>query len=152
MIGTAIILGSLGSVGQVCARQLGQRDVSAVVQAVMNDAYGETYDTTNACWAFTFKDEDGESAEYCMRAGKSDVVDTQDGKTLYLNAFSATDIRGEVRYGYSHVQPGLMGAFKIRLDDSKGWTYDAFDKAIDFGSSGDCGCANAKLVKHQQCG
>jgi hypothetical protein len=136
----------------ISAQKTKLSDISEVVEAVMDDAYGKTYDAKNACWVFTFTDDQGESTDYCMRPGKPDVVDAKEGKILYLNSFSATDIRGDARYGYSQVQPGLMGAFKIHLGGNQGWTYDALDNAIEYGAGGDCGCAHAQFVKLSNAG
>ena len=117
-------------------------DIAATVKDVMNDAYGHAYDARNACWTYRWKNDQGDETEYCMRPAKPEVVDG----TLYLRTFNATHT-GDARYAYAHVQPGLLGVFRIRLQDKAAWTYEAFDVAMDYGSAGDCGCERATFVK-----
>ncbi|KAF1006700.1 MAG: hypothetical protein GAK28_02374 [Luteibacter sp.] len=117
-------------------------DIATIVRNVMTDTYGNAYDARNACWTYRWKNDQGEEATYCMRPGKPEVVDG----TLYLRTFNATDT-GDAHYAYAHVEPGLMGAFRIRLHDKGAWTYQAFEPAMDYGSAGDCGCAQARFVK-----
>jgi len=148
----AVALGLFNVTAPALAQQSSTGDVAGLVKSVMEDTYGQNYDAKNACWAFTWKNDQGESADYCMRPGTPHVVDGPRGKTLYLNTFNATDISGDTRYGYSHVQPGLMGAFKIRIGGKQGWTYEANDNATDYGSAGDCGCAQARFVKLSNAG
>lgn len=127
-------------------------DTSTVVREVMDDTYGETYDAQNTCWAYTWKDAQGDSADYCMRPGAPQVVDGPRGKVLYLYTYNATDIRGDARFAYSQVQPGLMGAFKIRLGGKQGWTYEAMEAALDYGTAGACGCGKPRFVKLSNAG
>lgn len=123
-------------------------DIAATIKAVMDDQYGQTYDAKHSCWAYTYSgsgDDDG--ADYCMRPGKPEVVDVNGSKILYFAAANATDITDVPAYGYSQAQPGLMGAFKIRLGGKQGWTFVAMEPAMAFGTVGECGCRNAKLEK-----
>jgi hypothetical protein len=122
-------------------------NVSATVKAVMDDQYGNTYDAKHNCWAYSYSGSDADAADYCMRPGKPEVVDANGSKILYFTATNATDIRDNPSYGYSQVQPGLMGAFKIRLGGKQGWTFVAMDPAMTYGTAGDCGCRDAKLEK-----
>jgi hypothetical protein len=124
-------------------------DVNATIKAVMDDQYGQTYDTKHACWAYSYSggDADSDAADYCMRPGKPEIVDVGGSKILYFAASNATDIRDEPSYGYNQAQPGLVGAFKIRLGGKQGWTFVAMERAMMFGSAGDCGCRNARLEK-----
>ncbi|MBB3225942.1 hypothetical protein FHW69_000532 [Luteibacter sp. Sphag1AF] len=128
------------------AQQAAASDTDAVVKAVMKDQYGD-YVAKHHCWAFTYEGEDGRSVDYCMRAGKPQIVETPVGKVLYLMAASATDAGDDERFRYAHAQSGLMGAFRIKLGGPQGWTYTARESGMAFGSSGDCGCSKAELVK-----
>jgi hypothetical protein len=123
-------------------------DVAATIKAVMDDQYGQTYDAKHSCWTYSISgsgDDDG--ADYCMRPGKPEVVDVNGSKILYFAAANATDITDVPAYGYSQAQPGLMGAFKIRLSGKQGWTFIAMDPAMTFGTIGECGCHDAKLER-----
>jgi hypothetical protein len=122
-------------------------DVSATVKAVMDDQYGNTYDAKHNCWAYSYSGGDADAADYCMRPGKPEVVDVAGSKILYFTATNATDIRDNPSYGYTQAQPGLMGAFKIRLGGKQGWTFVAMEPAMTYGTAGDCGCRDAKLEK-----
>lgn len=122
-------------------------DMDAIVKAVMNDQYGNQYDTKHACWTFAHTNEQGDEATYCMRPGDAKVIDSAKGKQLYFYAANAYDIHDDNRYAYSQNDPGLMGAFKIQLDAKGGWTYLALDNAMDFGTAGYCGCNKASFVK-----
>lgn len=143
----AIILSALLSGSPADAATESRDDVEGLVKAVMNDTYSAGYDAKHACWSYRWKNEQGDEADYCMRPGPAHVVDGRNGKTLYLSTYSAADIRDDARYAYSHNQPGLMGAFKIRIGGKQGWTYEAFEAGIDYGTAGDCGCAKASFVK-----
>ncbi len=142
---------ALAAVGSASA-QTPATDTASIVREVMNDTYGETYEAQNRCWAYTWKDVQGDPADYCMRPGAPQVVDGPQGKVLYLYTYNATDIRSDARYGYSLVQPGLMGAFKIRMGGRRGWTYEATEAALDYGTAGDCGCSKARFVKLSNAG
>lgn len=122
-------------------------DTDAIVKAIMADQYGDHYDQVHACWSFSHASEQGDAVDYCMRPGKPVLVDTANGQQLYLYAANANDIQGDHRYLYSQNQPGLMGAFKVKLDGKGGWTYLAMDNAMAFGSGGNCGCNGAEPVK-----
>lgn len=151
VMATAVAWAALSAAGSAFAQAVAP-DVDSIVREVMNDTYGQTYDAKHTCWAFTWKDDQGESADYCMRVGMPEVVDSPKGKLLYFYTYNATDIRGDTRYGYSHVQPGLMGAFKLRLGGKQGWTYEASESATDYGTAGDCGCIKAHFVKLSNAG
>lgn len=122
-------------------------DVDAIVKAVMEDQYGKQYDDKHACWTFDHTTEQGDALTYCMRPGKPELVDSPKGKQLYVYAANAYDVRDDNRYTYSQAQPGLMGAFKVQVDASGRWTYQAIDNAMEFGTAGYCGCNKAAFVK-----
>jgi hypothetical protein len=123
-------------------------DIDHIVKSVMDDTYDAAgFDSKNACWEYTWKNDQGDSTAYCMRPGKPQVANGPRGKVLYLPTYSVADLPGDTTYRYAHVQPGLMGAFQIRLGGAQGWTYQAFDAGTDYGSAGDCGCVNPRFVK-----
>lgn len=122
-------------------------DVNAIVKAVMEDQYGNQYDSKHACWTFAHTSEQGNALTYCMSAAKPDVVDTAKGKLLYVYAANRYDIHDDDRYTYGHVDPGLMGAFAVQIDAKGQWTYQSLDNALEFGSNGYCGCNKADFVK-----
>ena len=121
-------------------------DLDAIVKAVMEDQYGKHYDAGHACWVFAYTTEQGNDLTYCMRPGKAERVDTPKGAQLFVRAANVFDMSG-AGYDYGQVDPGLMGAFQLSLDANGGWTYLALDNALEFGSAGQCGCADARFVK-----
>ena len=139
--------GALPAIAQAQTAAAPTPDVTATIKAVMDDQYGQTYDAKHGCWAYGYSGGEADAADYCMRPGKPEVVDVGGSKILYFSASSATDIRDNPSYGYSQAQPGLMGAFKIRLGGKQGWTFVAMEPAMTFGTVGDCGCRDAKLEK-----
>lgn len=122
-------------------------DLDAIVKAVMEDQYGKDYDARHGCWTYTHTTEQGDDLTYCMRPGKPELVQTAKGRQLFVRAASVYDIRDDQRYRYSHVAPGLMGAFQLQLDARGGWTFLALDNELEFGSAGYCGCNDARFVK-----
>jgi hypothetical protein len=146
IVGLALA-GTLPAITQAQTAAASTPDVTATIKAVMDDQYGQTYDAKHSCWAYSYSGGEAEAADYCMRPGKPEVVDVGGSKILYFSASSATDIRDNPSYGYSQAQPGLMGAFKIRLGGKQGWTFVAMEPAMTFGSAGECGCRDAKLEK-----
>jgi hypothetical protein len=82
-----------------------------------------------------------------MRSHKAQWVDNAGGKTLYFIATSASDINDDLRYAYSSVNSGLMGAFEVSVDQKGGWKVLSSEKAMDFGTSGACGCEDATFVR-----
>jgi len=122
-------------------------DVNAIVKAVMADQYGNQYDSKHACWTFAHTSEQGDALTYCMSPGAPEVVDTPRGKLLYVYAANRYDIHDDNRYAYGQSEPGLMGAFAVRIDAKGQWTYQSIDNAMEFGANGYCGCNKADFVK-----
>jgi len=146
--GLAVAIGLAGTAAGAMAQDAPAGDIPAVVKAIMQDQYGDDFDAKNACWAFTHDDGQDGPTKYCMRAEKPDVVDTPAGKVLYLRAINVATA-GD---GYNAPQPGLMGAFRVRLGGRQGWTYTGLDNAMEYGSAGECGCSKAALVKLSDAG
>lgn len=143
----AVALGVVLAVQSVGASPATSDELANIVKSVMDDTYSAGYDAKHTCWVYRWKDEQGGQTDYCMRPGAPHVVNGHNGKILFLSTFSVTDIRDDSRFSYSHNQPGLMGAFKVRLGGKQGWTYEAFDAGTDYGTAGDCGCSDPQFVK-----
>jgi len=122
-------------------------DVDAIVKAVMANQYGAEYDSKHSCWTYSHTTKQGDDITYCMRPGTPELVETAKGKQLFIAAANVYDIRDDNRYTYSQTQPGLIGAFAVRIDAKGSWTYTALDNAMEFGSGGYCGCNKASFVK-----
>jgi len=127
-------------------------DVNAIVKAVMEDQYGKQYDSKHECWTFAHMTEQGDALTYCMSPGKPELIDTPKGKLLYIYAANRYDIHDDNRYAYGQSEPGLMGAFAVRIDAKGQWTYQSLDNAMEFGANGYCGCNKADFVKLSQQG
>lgn len=147
LMGAALALG-IAPAGAALAQAAGAPDASSVVKAVMEDQYGSNYDAKNTCWVFKHGDGQNDPATYCMRAAKPEIVDGKSGKVMYLQAVNVN----APGYDYDMPQPGLMGAFRVKLGGKQGWTYDGLNNALEFGTAGQCGCTNAKLVKLSNAG
>jgi hypothetical protein len=143
-----MVAAAFGDTVPALAQEKSGADVARVVSSVMDETYGAaSFDAKNACWTYSWKDDQGDTAVYCMRAGKPHVTQGPGGEMLYFPTFSVAGMSGNETYRYAHVQPGLMGAFKVRLGGTQGWTYQAFDAGMDYGSAGDCGCESPRFVK-----
>ena len=127
-------------------------DTDAVIREIMADQYHGAYDATHTCWAHSYRNENAELTQYCMRPLKSQVVEEKGVSMLYLIAANATDINDNADYGYSQADSGLMGVFKVSLGGSKGWTYKAFDSEMAVGFAGQCGCSDIQLVQLDNAG
>lgn len=143
----AVAAFALLMVGPVAHADAPAVDVNAIVKAVMADQYGNQYDSKHACWTFDHTGEQGNALTYCMSPGKPELVDTAKGRLLYVYAANRTDIQGDDRYSYEHVDPGLMGAFVVQVDAKGQWTYRSLDNAMEFGTNGYCGCNKADFVQ-----
>jgi len=122
-------------------------DLSNIVSTVMKEQYGDHYDSKHACWEYSFKSGDGRAIEYCMRPKSYELVNAPSGKQLYFYATNADDISDDSRYFYSQSDLGLMGAFKLGIDAKDEWHLLSYNKAMDYGSGGSCGCDKARFVR-----
>lgn len=125
---------------------IGAGAVEAAIAGTLEAHYAGGYDETNRCWR-TERGDGDESVAYCMRLLPTQVV--RDGGTtwLYVALASASDIRGNPDYLYGHVDAGAMDAFKLRIAADGTSQVEASGLGLTFGSSGDCGCANAQFVQ-----
>jgi hypothetical protein len=120
--------------------------LDVIVQKVMTEQYGESYNSKHGCWDYAV-DVSGDKTQYCMKPMATELVDTKSGKVLYFYAANKSDITDDASYQYSAVDSGLMGAFKLSIDATANWKYLSINKAMDFGTMGSCGCGEAKFSR-----
>lgn len=130
-----------------CVEAAADPEAVKVATEIMFDQYGNTYDAKNNCWAYSYKTDQGDSTQYCMRPSQFQVVEEKGVKMLYLIAVSTGNIADNPDYSYSLDEPGLMGAFKVSLGGPQGWIYKAFDNKMGLGIGGQCSCSDIKLVQ-----
>lgn len=118
----------------------------AIVEQVMNQQYGHSFDSKLGCWVFTAELAD-DSYDYCMKPRTPTRVWINGTEYLYLFAHSRADIEDDPSYSYGQAMPGLMGAFEVRIESSTQWKLVAGTKDLKFGSAGNCGCQDASLVE-----
>lgn len=129
----------------VAAESISDDRMTAMVKKVMDTQYGKSYNEKYQCWEYVASKL--EDRQYCMQAGKAILVDTGNSKVIYLHAASRADIADDPVYSYGSVDPGLLGAFKLAMDASGAWEPVASNKAMEFGSIGNCSCDQAQLLK-----
>lgn len=124
------------------------KEVAQLIHSMMDDQYGAAnYNTKYNCWDIELQANGGLSTRYCMKPGPSQPVSESGATALYVLSYNRDDIAGDPDYSYSHSDLGLMGAFKAVHDDKTNqWAYVAGNRAMDCGTNGTCGCANAELV------
>lgn len=118
----------------------------AIVEQVMNQQYGHSFDSKLGCWVFTAELAD-DSYDYCMKPQTPTRVRINGTEYLYLFAHSRADIEDDPSYSYGQAMPGLMGAFEVRLESPTQWKLVAGTKDLKFGSAGNCGCRDARFVE-----
>jgi len=124
---------------------LSDDQLTAIVKKAMTEQYGDSFNEKYQCWDYIATNL--EDKQYCMKPGKATTVDANIGKTIYFHAASRADITDDLAYSYGSVDSGLLGAFKLSMDASGAWKSSASNKAMEFGSVGNCGCDQAKLLK-----
>ncbi|MEH6420565.1 hypothetical protein [Pseudomonas sp. CGJS7] len=128
------------------AQHLDPAQLQAIARQVMDQQYGkDNYDAAHRCWKFTSELAD-DGGNYCMRAQGVQQIEVDGQQQVYAFAANAVDI-DQPEYLYGHPSPGLMGAFQLALADDGSWRLLAGDKAMTFGSNGNCGCEDAKLIR-----
>lgn len=124
------------------------KDVQALIRSIMSERYGNRFIDAYGCWSYETKDARGEPIQYCMKAGRPELVDVDGVRTLYFMSYNRDDIRGNADFRYAHYQLGLMGAFKATHDDSANkWVLRAGSKDMESGSMGSCGCSDAAFTR-----
>lgn len=112
----------------------------------MNQQYGSNFDARLGCWTYVAELPDG-SQDYCMKPGAATVIRTNGTEHLHFFAYSRPDIDDDPSYSYRQSAPGLMGAFEVRVESTTHWELLAASKELAFGSVGNCGCDDARLVR-----
>jgi len=118
---------------------------SSIVKAVMEQQYGENFEAKLGCWTYS-AELPGGSQDFCMKPGAPSFVRSDGTEYLYFYAYSRSDI-DDAAYSYGHATPGLMGAFRVRVDSAAQWKLMAASKEMMFGSVGNCGCQEARFVR-----
>lgn len=101
-----------------------------LVKTVMNDQYGDTYDEEFQCWLY----QDKEKHKYCIRPAKSELVEVDQGRRLYIitsNYFPpyGTPLGAKI----DRPVPGLVGAFVLKkLKSENQWSYKNRSKELDY--------------------
>lgn len=135
-------------VGKTFPGGASDKEVAQLIHAVVDEQYGASnYNTRYDCWDIERDGSGSLSTQYCMKPGPSRVVSEGGATVLYVLSYNRQDITGDLDYSYSHSDPGLIGTFKaVHEDKTNRWTYVAGTRAMDYGTSGGCGCADAQLV------
>jgi hypothetical protein len=119
--------------------------LNAFVDKLLRAEYPQGWDAAHNCWQAHYGTDD-EAIAYCMRPLPPAVV-MEDGKqVIYVATASAADIQGDPAYSYGAVDPGMFDAFRLSLASDGRTELTGVGKGLDFGSVGDCGCADADLV------
>lgn len=118
-----------------------ETEMGSIVRAVMGQQYGN-FDPSHDCWEYAIENE---SPRYCMASGPARWVHAGNETLLFFYAYSRPDT--EPGDTYSAADPGVMGAFALKLGSVPRWNYVAIEKAMTFGTNGYCGCDQAKFVK-----
>jgi len=124
--------------------QLSQLDLERLAKDVLAERYGDSArDEALDCW----RDEGADEPAYCMRLSQVRRVEEAGRSVLYvlasnINRFDVPD------YQYGHADSGRAAAFaaSINADGSLGDPL-ASGAGFSFGSNGNCGCADAALVR-----
>lgn len=142
----------MGAIAAACNPVSAAPDTESIIRDIMADQYHGAYDAQHNCWAHSFRNDNAELTQYCMRPLQSQVVEEKGVSMLYLMAVNATDIADDPDYSYSQADSGLMGVFKVSLGGAQGWTYKAFDSEMALGFAGQCGCSDIQLVQLNNAG
>lgn len=118
----------------------------AVIERVMAEQYGDRFDPERNCWQYSVE-LNGIQGNYCMAPAQPEVVRVGDETRLFFYAANRSEMGAGSPYSYSATEPGLMGAFALRLAPDGAWTYVASEKAMSFGTAGNCGCDKAQFIK-----
>lgn len=119
--------------------------LKAVVDTLLHEQYPGGFDTAHACWKAQYGEGD-EAMAYCMRPLPATAVTEAGEQAVYVASASAADIEDDANYRYGATDPGMFDAFRVVVAPDGNTTLSAAAKGMDFGSAGDCGCANADLV------
>lgn len=129
----------------VVTNDISDDQMAVIVKKVMDEQYGAKFNEKYQCWDYVAANLDDK--QYCMKPSVATLVNAKTGKAIYFHASGRADIADDPAYAYGAVDPGLLGAFKLSMDGSGTWKSVASNKAMEFGSLGNCGCDEARLLK-----
>lgn len=115
-----------------------------IVAELMQQQYGAIRDEAIGCTHYVWTQGD-EQMRYCMQAAAPQVVRAGTAHELYLRTFNSMDAAGID--SYDAITPGLMGAFRVRIDPDGRWRVLEASRALAFGTMGSCGCDKAAFLK-----
>lgn len=125
------------------ARAAGGGD-DALIGAVMKDRYTAGYVVAHGCWLYL----DRTYGRYCVKPLKTEWVEAQGGRRLYLLTSGVPMNPDEsIDELPAHVLPGLVGAFALVEGSGGKPNYLAATDALMFGSFGDSGARAARLTE-----
>jgi hypothetical protein len=116
-----------------------------LVKAAMTARYGAAEESPAPdCWRYLHP----EYGRYCVRPVKEEWIGARGARRLYLLA-GGVPMRadGTIDPSPAHVLPGLVGAFLVTVDASGRPKFLAGTDAFMFGSFGESGAVEARLVK-----
>ena len=115
-----------------------------IVAHLLKEEYGGQPDSSGGCTPYVWQSDAGE-VRYCMQAAEPEIVPVGTAYDLYVRTFSRLDAEGSD--AYDAITPGLMGAFRVRVDPDGQWRVLDAAKAMAFGTMGFCGCDRAAFVR-----
>lgn len=118
--------------------------VDQIVNATLRAQYPAGMDG-HSCWRATYGAGD-DGTDYCMRPLPAMTVAESGEQVIYIATASAADITDDPRYRYSAVDPGMFDAFRVTVAADGSTRISAASRGMDFGSAGDCSCADADFV------
>lgn len=136
--------GSAARADEAALQVLDQTMLERIVAELMQQQYGGTRDQATGCTNYVWAQGDAQ-IRYCMQAAAPEVVRSGTAHELYLRTFNRMDAAGID--SYDAITPGLMGAFKVRIDPDGRWRVLDASKALVFGTMGFCGCDKAAFLK-----
>lgn len=127
------------------AASVSPEQAKRIVAELLERQYPAGFDKAHGCWKTTVGHGDDAMA-YCMRPLAHHVVDEAGRTMLYVATASAADITDDPAYSYGATDAGMLDAFRLKID-GHGWSIASKSQGLDFGTSGDCGCADADFVQ-----
>lgn len=119
-------------------------DGKAEAIEAMNSIYRGSFNPEKSCWE-TFILTGNDRTDYCLRLSNPEIVSNGKEKKIYFFAYNIAENDPD-GYTYSHADPGLATFASLTLSSDGTWKTSEIMKDAAFGSNGDCGCSDAKLV------
>lgn len=118
--------------------------VERIVAGLMEQHYGSQRDDEAGCTPYVWQDADVQ-IRYCMQAAAPEIVPAGTSHDLYLRTFNLPDAKASD--AYDAITPGLMGAFRVRVEPDGQWRVLDAARAMAFGTMGACGCEQAEFAR-----